>query len=153
MEDSNQSVNEDTDLSTQALESPRPAHPEGFCEHCGRVNVVWFAPSPIWNKVVREPNGGADVMLCPTCFVQLAEIAGIRSTGWAVIPERSVGDFRESATELAEWIGIHPKWSRESLIFTIESALADAARVRAIAAAKEIVAQAINVTERDADTP
>lgn len=45
-------------------------HPEAICDDCGGANVVWHAPSELWNKVCR-PHGeiGADPMLCPTCFI------------------------------------------------------------------------------------
>jgi hypothetical protein len=60
-------------------------HPEELCDDCGGPNVVWFAPSPIWNSVVRQPDKG-DPMLCPRCFILRCERMGIRSV-WKVIPE------------------------------------------------------------------
>lgn len=57
-------------------------HPEDFCMRCGRPNVVWFAQSAIWNRAV--PYGG---ILCPVCFIQAAETAGIKPTAWEVRPE------------------------------------------------------------------
>ena len=60
-------------------------HPESLCQRCHRPIVTWFAPSPLWNKAVREVN--AEEILCPVCFVQLAEAAGIRPTAWQVTPE------------------------------------------------------------------
>lgn len=60
-------------------------HPEAFCERCHRPNVTWFAPSDLWNKAVRAV--GAEEILCPVCFVQLAEAAGIKPTAWVVSPE------------------------------------------------------------------
>lgn len=53
------------------------------CERCGRGNVIWSAMSPLWNAVIRggsidgEPKYGD--MVCPTCFMQLAEEQGIAS--------------------------------------------------------------------------
>ena len=58
------------------------SHPEAFCGRCGRPNVTWFAPSEVWNRAV--PQGG---ILCPVCFVQAAEKAGIRPPAWEVRPE------------------------------------------------------------------
>lgn len=118
------------------------AHPEDFCGKCGRPNVVWFAPSPLWNKAVRAK--GECEILCPVCFVQLAEAAGIPATAWVVMPERPNDDYQDAAEELAEWIGIHPRWSRASLVHTIRDAFADVAKQRAIDAAKEIVASAVS---------
>jgi len=60
------------------------AHPEHRCERCRGPNVVWFAPNEIWNAV----HGQWDI-LCPPCFVQLAEAAGIRPTAWRVAPEET----------------------------------------------------------------
>lgn len=58
------------------------SHPEDFCERCKGPNVVWFAPSPLWNAA----HGEWDI-LCPVCFVQLAEAAGITPTAWRIAPE------------------------------------------------------------------
>lgn len=66
------------------------AHPEDICEDCNGRNVVWFAPSELWNKVVRKPDI-ADPMLCPRCFILRAENIGIQYT-WEVKPE--FGDGR-----------------------------------------------------------
>jgi len=51
------------------------------CCHCGGRNVTWFAPSPLWNLVMRgndingEPLYGD--LVCMPCFVQLAADAGV----------------------------------------------------------------------------
>jgi len=58
------------------------AHPEHRCERCRGPNVRWFAPSPLWNAA----HGEWDI-LCPICFVQLAEAAGIDPTAWQIAPE------------------------------------------------------------------
>lgn len=73
-------------------------HPEAKCEDCGGANVVWHAPSPIWNKVCRPEGYRCDPMICPTCFVIRAEKAGIHSTSWRIAPEDwPNADFREPA--------------------------------------------------------
>lgn len=56
-------------------------HPEDFCKKCGRPNIVWFAPNEIWNQAVRAAN--EPEILCPVCFVQLAEAAGFNGV-WKV---------------------------------------------------------------------
>jgi hypothetical protein len=61
----------------------KSGHPEEICEKCGLKNVTWFAPSSIWNKVAR--TDGFDLMLCPTCFIHMAEVAGF-DTVWRVAP-------------------------------------------------------------------
>lgn len=55
------------------------------CEKCGSSNITWFAPSALWNQVVRA-HGHLE-MLCPVCFVQLAEAAGVNPTAWRMAPE------------------------------------------------------------------
>lgn len=60
-------------------------HPEDYCHKCGGPNITWFAPSPIWNKSVREH--GEKEILCPVCFVQLAEAAGFNSAAWRLAPQ------------------------------------------------------------------
>jgi len=69
------------EFAPQAAES----HPEDYCHKCGGPNVVWFAPSPIWNKAVREK--GEKEILCPVCFIKLAESAGFDQKAWKVAPE------------------------------------------------------------------
>lgn len=51
------------------------------CKRCGRGNVIWFAASPLWNAVMRDGSINGDPlyadMVCPLCFMQLAEEQGI----------------------------------------------------------------------------
>jgi hypothetical protein len=69
----------------QREEQRRADHPEIYCHRCGVTNVSWVAPSPLWNEVMRggDINGENpfDGIVCPTCFVVLAETTGIAS-GW-----------------------------------------------------------------------
>lgn len=51
------------------------------CRCCGHKNATWFAPSPLWNAVMR---GGCidgeqlfDDMVCAACFMVLATEKGI----------------------------------------------------------------------------
>lgn len=75
---------------------PRPdAHPEDFCQECGRPNVTWFAPSPVWNAVL-DPSDERESILCPVCFVQRAEKAGIRPPSWKLEPEVPAAEPRKS---------------------------------------------------------
>lgn len=62
-------------------------HPEDWCEICGKPNVIWFTDSEVWNKVVRDRN--LPEILCPVCFIKLAENYGIKNTGWKLVPENS----------------------------------------------------------------
>jgi len=66
-------------------------HPESYCHRCGGPNISWSAPSPLWNQVMR---GGSingewqwDEIICPICFVMLAEEAGIADF-WVLSAER-----------------------------------------------------------------
>mgnify|MGYP001595234074 FL=1 len=56
-------------------------HPEDYCHRCGGPNITWSAPSPLWNQVMRGGDiNGVDKfngIVCPICFVQLAEDAGV----------------------------------------------------------------------------
>jgi hypothetical protein len=58
------------------------SHPEGTCERCRLTNVTWFCQNKLWNKY----HGDYDI-LCPVCFVQLAEIAGAHPTSWELREE------------------------------------------------------------------
>jgi hypothetical protein len=51
------------------------------CRRCLHENAVWFAPSPLWNAVMR---GGSidgqpiyEDMVCAACFISLAQEKGI----------------------------------------------------------------------------
>lgn len=59
-------------------------HPEQTCEKCGGSNIVWFAPNELWNAHAMAKGFG---ILCPVCFVNLAEADGFRPTAWKVQPE------------------------------------------------------------------
>lgn len=51
------------------------------CGRCGGANVIWSAPSPLWNLVMRgnDINGESQYgdLVCMGCFVVLAEAAGV----------------------------------------------------------------------------
>lgn len=74
------------DLIEQA-DKLRAELPERVCGRCHGPNRVWSAPSPLWNEVMRfgDINGSPDDLesrhgvICPTCFVVLAEEAGVAS--------------------------------------------------------------------------
>lgn len=60
------------------------------CDRCGNHHgIVWFAPSDIWNEVMRPGYLAGDDLYgfcCPNCFMQLAESEMPRHPGWMVIP-------------------------------------------------------------------
>lgn len=58
---------------------------ESICQRCGGFNPVWTAPSPLWNFVMRGGSiNGIEVfsVVCPSCFVKLANKAGAGATMW-----------------------------------------------------------------------
>lgn len=58
---------------------------ESVCQNCGGFNPVWTAPSPLWNYVMRggSINGiEAISVVCPSCFVLLAEERTTGATMW-----------------------------------------------------------------------
>jgi hypothetical protein len=78
--------------------SPDQARDEMVCDRCKRRHgVVWFAPSDVWNAVMREGDRGKPdefSFCCPICFIQLADERGIKSTGWCVSPEEPKSEAR-----------------------------------------------------------
>jgi hypothetical protein len=63
-------------------------NPEAKCEECGRPNIVWFAPSPLWNAAVRTTPDSPDLMLCPSCFaIRYETVTGDQPTAWVLTPE------------------------------------------------------------------
>lgn len=57
------------------------------CEDCGCQMLAWFAPNMIWNRVIGGPDAQYDPggVLCPSCFIKRAEIAGIIEV-WKLAP-------------------------------------------------------------------
>lgn len=81
-----------TAARTSAIPADVPAEfAEMWCERCGRRHgVVWFAPSEVWNAVMREGDRGKPDefgFCCPICFMQLADERGVGTTIWEVRPE------------------------------------------------------------------
>lgn len=64
--------------------------PETRCGRCFGPNRVWVAPSPLWNQVMRggDINGAESCgIVCPTCFMILAEQQGVAEF-WRLSAER-----------------------------------------------------------------
>ena len=60
------------------LEGERGEPRELLCMVCNHDYPVWFAPSDLWNRVVRTPAGSDRwPFLCPTCFGMKANEAGV----------------------------------------------------------------------------
>lgn len=64
---------------------------ESYCHRCNGPNIIWSAPSPLWNQVMRGGDiNGTEIhagIVCPTCFAQLAEQSGIGEI-WRLSAER-----------------------------------------------------------------
>lgn len=73
-------------------------HPEDFCQKCKGRNVVWFAPNALWNRVVGDNKYG---ILCPICFIKLAELKGVSRDAWKIQPESAVRKEVEVAAKAA----------------------------------------------------
>jgi hypothetical protein len=73
---------------------------EMTCDCCGRRHgVVWFAPSDIWNAVMRggdRANPDEFPFCCPECFIHLAEQRGVKAKGWLVTPEDLLSRLEEA---------------------------------------------------------
>jgi hypothetical protein len=96
----------DVGSTSGAGQAPEPYVPnvgadaaESTCGRCCRVHgVIWSAPSGEWNAVMRK--GGREQaerfggMICPTCFMQLADAEGIAPVGFSVAA--SAGDYCEA---------------------------------------------------------
>jgi hypothetical protein len=83
-------------LHTRSGHLATPDHPlrrkvEDHCHRCGGPNLVWMAPSPLWNEVMRGGNiNGAEPwhgIVCPTCFAMVAEEKGYASL-WRLSAQR-----------------------------------------------------------------
>ena len=66
---------------------------EGLCELCDTEYGIWFAPNPIWNKVMRHPDGREASekhgFVCPNCFIKQAESVGLTHI-WKLSYEQTI---------------------------------------------------------------
>lgn len=63
---------------------------ETKCERCRGRNIVWFTENKLWNAVVAFEYR----ILCPMCFVELAEMKSWDSAAWRLMPEVSEETLR-----------------------------------------------------------
>lgn len=122
-------------------------HPEAQCHRCGRQFIGWVAPSPLWNAVMRggsingnEPFRG---IICPSCFADLAQQAGIAS-GW-----------RFHATEVsAELETVTPSgrvWNEKTWMFEAPQPACDCGGLRVHTITCATVAAGVPYALKDAD--
>lgn len=61
--------------------SNKNKHSESYCHRCNGPNFVWVAPSPLWNKVMRDDDINSkekyNGIVCPTCFAVLCLEQGV----------------------------------------------------------------------------
>ena len=79
---------------------------EATCHRCGGANVVWSAPSPLWNAVMRggsiSGQDECDGIVCPTCFAQLAEAEDLAQR-WRFYPESVTPDLETVTPDGRVW--------------------------------------------------
>lgn len=80
-----------------SAEKAGETHPEDACGKCGGPNVVWFAPSKIWNATYRKPGAVEIGIVCPVCFVKDANASGFDGA-WRVAPEDWTGGDHDPST-------------------------------------------------------
>lgn len=63
---------------------------ESTCDRCHRPNPVWWTPPEIWRSVYGGGQPTRQGVLCPACFIDDAEAAGVTAPsgtpGWMVSP-------------------------------------------------------------------
>lgn len=57
-------------------------HPEDYCHKCNGKNITWYASNELWNAVMPDNQRGE--ILCPICFVKLAEERGLKPCAWRI---------------------------------------------------------------------
>src|SRR6187549_3921204 len=104
-------------------------HSEDYCHRCGGPNTIWDAPSPLWNEVMRggDINGNwqFDEIICPTCFMILAEKAGI-ATGFRVVATQVKKDLQTVTPsgrvwDEKEWMWVYPPKSESQILKEVDA--------------------------------
>lgn len=90
-----------------AVYSPDPVQntvppEEGLCQLCSKEYQVWYADNELWNPVMRLDDG-SDVypFLCPTCFMNIAEVSGIAPKVWRLSAPDSNSEGAKSSENTA----------------------------------------------------
>lgn len=100
---------------------PKPANADDErCRRCGGSNVVWAAPSPLWNLVMRgndingEPFHGD--LVCMPCFVVLAHGLGHRGRWRLSLDPEPEGLIKVTpsgrAWDSERWLWVGPEGSK-----------------------------------------
>lgn len=75
-----------------------------ICDECGSWCPTWFAPNAVWNLAIGGPAATDDPggILCPSCFIAKAEVAGIVPSAWFLTPDEN-GAALETLQIIADW--------------------------------------------------
>lgn len=89
-------------------------HPEDYCHRCGMPNICWGTPAEVWNPVMRPEGHDTrtwlwNEIICPICFVQLAQAKCERGIIWELQIEPIP---HEGATQFAELVKIYTQEAR-----------------------------------------
>lgn len=84
------------------------------CKRCGRGNTLWFAPSPLWNAVMRGGSIDGEPLyndlVCATCFMEIAEEKGI-ADGFKVFAKRVHVELETTTPTGRVWDEERQLWS------------------------------------------
>lgn len=77
---------------TKALVEAAPDGDDGPCHACGQSYPVWRAPDDLWNLVLGGSSAKGDPggMLCPNCFLRLADLVEPQRGAWVLSRATSV---------------------------------------------------------------
>lgn len=93
-------------------------HPENYCHLCGGKNINWYADNELWNRVVDSPA----MIICPICFVKMAEQKNVKPTSWRISQEGDapeVNQLRLKAVNLSEQIEQQQECIRDLLDYAV----------------------------------
>jgi len=75
-----------------------------ICQKCGSDNPAWYAENELFNEVNGSPNG----VVCPSCFIKMAEAKGINIMFKAVNPNEAT-PVKEISDESLKLMAYHTK--------------------------------------------
>lgn len=88
-------------------------HPESHCHRCDGPNIAWTVSSPLWNAVMRGGSiNGAEIhdgIVCPICFVELAEKAQIADL-WRLTAHRVHVELETVTPSGRVWDEVAQRW-------------------------------------------
>lgn len=88
---------------------------EGLCQVCDRDYPVWFAPNPLWNRVMRDgvrAKGDMYAFICPTCFANIADEQNGEPLTWTM--------FEDGKFEEYQRVELHQAWTDKNALWESE---------------------------------